>query len=125
MRSATYVRMSTRFDYAPDICKDYKETGFCGYGDSCKFMHDRGDYKHGWQIDKEYDQEQQLKARQALQLDKMLEQEGGEEVEELEEEEDSDLPFACFICRKDFKDPVVTKCGHYFWYVCACNFMLL
>jgi hypothetical protein len=26
-------------------CKDYKETGRCGYGDSCKFMHDRGDYK--------------------------------------------------------------------------------
>lgn len=28
----------------PDICKDYKETGFCGFGDSCKFLHDRSDY---------------------------------------------------------------------------------
>ena len=26
-------------------------SGFCGFGDSCKFMHDRGDYKHGWQLE--------------------------------------------------------------------------
>jgi RING finger protein 113A len=44
-----------QWDYAPDICKDYKETGFCGYGDSCIYMHDRSDYKHGWQIDAEVD----------------------------------------------------------------------
>ena len=44
--------MTVRFDYQPDICKDYKETGFCGYGDSCKFVHDRGDYKSGWELDK-------------------------------------------------------------------------
>ena len=33
--------------------KDYKETGFCGFGDSCKFIHDRSDYKMGWQIERE------------------------------------------------------------------------
>ena len=42
-----------RWDYAPDICKDFKETGFCGFGDSCKFMHDRSDYKFGWQLERE------------------------------------------------------------------------
>ena len=41
-----------RFDYQPDICKDYKETGYCGYGDACKFVHDRGDYKSGWELDR-------------------------------------------------------------------------
>jgi hypothetical protein len=41
-----------RFDYQPDICKDYKETGFCSYGDSCKFLHDRGDYKSGWELER-------------------------------------------------------------------------
>ena len=45
--------MLYRWDYAPDICKDYKETGFCGFGDSCKFMHDRSDYKFGWQLERE------------------------------------------------------------------------
>ena len=47
LRASAHIRMSVRFDYQPDICKDYKETGYCGYGDSCKFMHDRGDYKSG------------------------------------------------------------------------------
>ncbi|XP_024993163.1 zinc finger CCCH domain-containing protein 1-like [Cynara cardunculus var. scolymus] len=51
-----YIRASTRFDYQPDVCKDYKNTGYCGYGDSCKFLHDRGDYKTGWQIDKQWDE---------------------------------------------------------------------
>jgi RING finger protein 113A len=46
------VRVSARFDYQPDICKDYKETGFCSYGDACKFMHDRGDYKSGWELER-------------------------------------------------------------------------
>ncbi|VEL23332.1 unnamed protein product [Protopolystoma xenopodis] len=35
---------------------DYKETGFCSFGDSCIFLHDRSDYKHGWQIDREIDE---------------------------------------------------------------------
>ena len=47
-----YARAITRIDYQPDICKDYKETGFCSYGDSCKFLHDRGDYKSGWELER-------------------------------------------------------------------------
>jgi RING finger protein 113A len=111
--------MSTRFDYQQDICKDYKETGFCGYGDSCIFMHDRGDYKTGWELDREWEQEQKKKEREAL--DKLLETgaSDGEEIQDEELDEDDNLPFACFICRKPFKDPVVTKCGHYFCEGCA------
>ena len=52
-RAPAHLRATVRWDYAPDICKDYKETGFCGFGDSCKFMHDRGDYKFGWQLERE------------------------------------------------------------------------
>ena len=33
--------------------------------------------------------------------------------------DEEDLPFACFICRDDFKNPVVTVCGHYFCSDCA------
>ena len=43
-----------------------------------------------------------------------------------EEEEDEDneellesIPFACIICRKDYKDPIITKCGHYFCEPCT------
>ncbi|KAL0224078.1 hypothetical protein P9112_003468 [Eukaryota sp. TZLM1-RC] len=28
-------------DIQPDVCKDWLETGFCGYGDNCKFAHIR------------------------------------------------------------------------------------
>lgn len=93
IRATSNIRTITLVDYQPDVCKDYKETGFCGYGDSCKFLHDRGDYLAGWQLDK-------------------LDPSGGVPAEEESDEEE--VPFACLICRKEFTEPVVTKCGHYF-----------
>lgn len=38
LRAPAFLRTTARFDYQPDICKDYKETGFCGYGDQCKHV---------------------------------------------------------------------------------------
>ncbi|TXT11117.1 hypothetical protein VHUM_01868 [Vanrija humicola] len=97
IRATANIRTITVVDYQPDVCKPYKETGFCGYGDSCKFMHDRGDYLAGWQLDK-------------------LEP---EEAKEIEAEEEEMLPFACLICKREFTEPIVTKCGHYFCLDCA------
>ncbi|KAK1922066.1 hypothetical protein DB88DRAFT_506234 [Papiliotrema laurentii] len=97
IRATANIRTITLVDYQPDVCKPYKETGFCGYGDSCKFLHDRGDYLAGWQLDK---------------MDPA-------EAKQIMEEEEEEVPFACYICRKEFTDPVVTKCGHYFCMKCA------
>ena len=67
------IRTVTIVDYQPDVCKDYKgaptsfdrglpfshvffsETGFCGFGDTCKFLHDRGTcashvLRHAWRV---------------------------------------------------------------------------
>ncbi|RYG69374.1 hypothetical protein EON64_02905, partial [archaeon] len=44
---------------------------------------------------------------------------GDEEEHNYEIKEDEDLPFACFLCRNPFVDPVVTPCGHYFCEACA------
>ncbi|XP_050404843.1 E3 ubiquitin-protein ligase RNF113A [Patella vulgata] len=104
IRAPAHLRATVRWDYQPDICKDYKETGFCGFGDSCKFLHDRSDYKHGWQLERE-----------------MTEGRYGQNDNdnyEISSDED-DLPFKCFICRNYFKDPIVTKCKHYFCEKCA------
>ena len=30
-----------------------------------------------------------------------------------------DIPFACIICKQPYKNPIVTKCGHYFCETCA------
>ena len=34
VKAPTNVRTVTVIDYAPDVCKDYKQTGFCGFGDN-------------------------------------------------------------------------------------------
>ncbi|NXF95206.1 R113A protein, partial [Eubucco bourcierii] len=104
IRGPEHLRATVRWDYQPDICKDYKESGFCGFGDSCKFLHDRSDYKHGWQIGRELDE-----GRYGV---------DGENYE-VSSEEEEDMPFKCFICRSSFKKPVVTKCRHYFCESCA------
>lgn len=33
IKAATNIRTVTTTDFAPDVCKDYKQTGFCGYGE--------------------------------------------------------------------------------------------
>lgn len=104
IRAPEHLRATVRWDYQPDICKDYKETGFCGFGDSCKFLHDRSDYKHGWQIERELDE-----GRYGVYEDENYEVES----------DDEEIPFKCFICRQTFQNPVVTKCRHYFCERCA------
>ncbi|XP_071567761.1 E3 ubiquitin-protein ligase RNF113A isoform X1 [Temnothorax nylanderi] len=107
IRAPSNLRATVRWDYQPDICKDYKETGFCGFGDSCKFLHDRSDYKLGWQLERE--------AATGEYNDS-----GDEDDKKYEIDSDEDnLPFKCFICRNSFTDPVVTKCKHYFCEKCA------
>ena len=61
LRAPKNVRNTCRFDYQPDVCKDYKDTGYCGFGDTCKFLHDRGDYKAGWQIERDWQEKQRRK----------------------------------------------------------------
>ena len=32
LQAPSFLRSTVRWDYQPDICKDYKETGYCGFG---------------------------------------------------------------------------------------------
>lgn len=62
-------------------------------------MHDRGDYKTGWQLEKEWEEMQgNLRKDPNAYL-----------VEDSDQESDEEFPFACIICREEFKNPVVTK----------------
>ena len=101
LKGVSNVRITCRFDYAAGVCKDYKEIGYCGFGDSCVFMHDRSDYKQGWQLEQEWEQAQK---------DAVIEKtDYFVNVEQDDIASDDDLPFACFICRKPFVNPVVTR----------------
>ena len=118
-RAPVHYRATSRFDYQPDVCKDYKDTGYCGYGDACKFLHDRSDYKTGWQLERQWDEEQKAKAH-ALALQAFEESESGGAKSSAAK--DDGLPFACLICREPWhakSSPVVTKCEHYFCERCA------
>jgi len=120
VKGPTNIRTVTITDYAPDVCKDYKQTGFCGFGDSCKFLHAREDYASGWKLDKEWETAGKKKkggtvvsAADKSKLD-VASDEDEEEVAMLEK-----IPFACIVCKKPYKSPVVTRCGHYFCEGCA------
>ena len=88
----------------------------CGYGDACKFLHDRSDYKSGWQLDKMWEEEQkELKNQEALVA--LGESEAAQKTDPADH-----LPFACLICREPWhagSAPVQTKCEHFFCERCA------
>jgi len=123
VKAPTNVRTVTTTDFAPDVCKDYKQTGFCGFGDSCKFLHAREDYKQGWQLDKEWENVTKGKKIAGTKIASAGDKNRGKNGEEEEEGDDDALlegiPFACLICREGYKEPIVTRCGHYFCEKCA------
>lgn len=121
MKSSTNVRTITITDYAPDVCKDYKQTGFCGFGDSCKFLHAREDYKQGWALDRDWEintkgKKQDGKIVASANRDTNADDQNEDEKEAALLEK---IPFACVICKQPYKNPIVTKCEHYFCEKCA------
>lgn len=133
IRAATHVRVTARFDYQPDICKDYKETGFCGYGDTCIYLHDRGDTLSGWQLEKQWEQQQKLKKEQQEKEMNDFAATGSTSQPRTDTKRASELsisssmddgiPFACYLCRKPFVNPVGTKCLHYFCESCIMDYV--
>lgn len=116
VRAASHIRMTCRFDYAPDLCKDYNETGFCGFGDSCKFVHDRGDYKSGWELEQEWEE---ARAKDQARMLGEADNEG-QLPARTEPERPVGPPELCPICEEAFKKPIViTACQHYFCERCA------
>lgn len=118
IKAPTNVRTTTVMDYSPDVCKDYRQTGFCGFGDNCKFLHDRSDYKQGWQLDREWEIATKGKKLGGT----MIANANRNKAEDDEEDKDAmvdSIPFACIICKGPYKEPIVTRCGHYFCERCA------
>ncbi|KAL1987196.1 hypothetical protein VTN96DRAFT_4528 [Rasamsonia emersonii] len=121
MKAPTNIRTITVTDYAPDVCKDWKLTGFCGFGDTCKFLHAREDYKQGWELDRDW--EIATKGKKLEGQTVASQNKGAKTAEHNEDSDDEEMleniPFACIICKKSYTNPIVTKCGHYFCESCA------
>lgn len=120
VKAPTNIRTITVTDYAPDVCKDYKQTGFCGFGDNCKFLHAREDYAAGWKLDKEWEMSTKGKKPSGTVVAS-----ANRTADEKDKANEADMallekiPFACIICKGPYKSPMVTKCGHYFCESCA------
>eukprot|EP00931_Biecheleriopsis_adriatica_P007596 TRINITY_DN108866_c0_g1_i1.p1 TRINITY_DN108866_c0_g1~~TRINITY_DN108866_c0_g1_i1.p1 ORF type:complete len:370 (-),score=89.01 TRINITY_DN108866_c0_g1_i1:115-1224(-) len=140
--SMSNVRSTIRVEYAfssqgldGGFCKDYKETGYCGFGDSCKFAHDRGDYKSGFQLEQEWEEKQkQIEAKKKKKWEKRMQKRAKAEAEGKQVESDDsdssslsdsdeDLPKECPECNETWEScatgPIQTTCGHYFCEDCA------
>jgi RING finger protein 113A len=119
VKSSTNVRTITVTDFAPDVCKDYKQTGFCGFGDNCKFLHAREDYKQGWELDRDWEIGTKGKKIQGKTVAS-----ANRSTQNGNDDDDDDallesIPFACITCKKPYKNPIITKCSHYFCEACA------
>jgi len=139
--SLSNVRSTLRIEYIGTtgeggICKDYKETGYCGFGDSCKFAHDRSDYKPSYILEQEWEAKQKaIEAKRRKRWEKKMERrrKAEEEGRPLDDEDDStvstdesddeELPTECYECGEAWKRcksiAVQTTCGHYFCEECA------
>lgn len=91
------VRSTTTVDYQPDVCKDFKKTGYCGYGDTCKFLHIRDAARPGLRGPKAWEQTEPA----------------AEPAAAPPTPRDS-----CPLCSKPPVSPVETRCGHRFCHQC-------
>lgn len=98
------AKPTCRFDYAKDLCKDYNETGYCVFGDTCIFLHDRGHYKSGWELELEWTEKlkQSSKPKVTAQPTTITPE-----------------STMCSCCSQPFSRPVLAECGHKFCETCA------
>jgi RING finger protein 113A len=52
------IKNTCRFDYVQNICKDWHDSGYCPFGNSCLYLHDRSNVKTGWELEKDFEEQE-------------------------------------------------------------------
>jgi RING finger protein 113A len=90
---AANIRTTTITDFQPDVCKDFLKNGYCGYGDTCKFLHIREELKQKKPLEKDWEVGSKKSPTEAI----------GDK---------------CVICEQEYSLPVKTDCGHVYCKTC-------
>lgn len=85
------------------------------------FLHSREDMKQGWQLDREWENVTKGKKNLGGTVVASANRDKAGEKDEDDEEEAmlEKIPFACVICKQSYREPIITRCGHYFCEPCA------
>lgn len=88
-----------------------------------KYLHSREDYKHGWQLDREWDTVTKGKKSLGGTVVASAKRDKTDGNDDDDDDDDDTLlqniPFVCIICEESYKSPIITRCGHYFCEPCA------
>ena len=130
VRQMRNIQHSNGIDYNKSRCKDYFESGYCAFGNSCIFIHDRSDYKSGYDLDLEWDEKnkkkderRKIRSKKEQNREELEPEDLSSEDEGLEDYEDElvykEIDEQCLICGLDYKMPSLLPCGHIFCDKCA------
>ncbi|EDR26395.1 RING finger protein 113A, putative [Entamoeba dispar SAW760] len=118
--TTTHFKKNCRYDYQPEICKDFYETGYCGYGENCKFIHDRSLTKSSLTLEREFEENRKHEAQKKTE-ELMKEQKEADEIK-LQKEKEQKKETICPKCQKKYneeKTPMIMKCGDWICSDCA------